>query len=409
MQPRSFICRVALKRGSFKPQVRSEDGLSRNRDVSMSAIASQMRISAVCENNNPLVSLEAIAAQMRQGAIYKGTSHGACRDTPQPAAAWEEPESQSLSEASSPTEASSLSEAPTTPTISGRVSPEEEDDTPRSLKRKRQPPKIPSIPSTSLRGTPAHSPSTVAITPGSPDVARKIGSLRLDSPSPIKDEALESPNRPRLRSEAKKLKTDANIAKNSSQALQRNLAVVRAQLENEKRQNAKLKAKAGKDKEDIDDLRAGLKTLRSEFESEKLQNANTKKQLVEISAKVDLLQHGFKGVSGGDNRINPETREGIAQILHMNEVLRRVLQGERVYRNEMFGKFHALRQKVGPLLAKVGGLEQTVEEMKAHFGAHDAPIELIMDFVRNFHQWWVDRYNARHEGNGTEPNDGDQP
>jgi outer membrane murein-binding lipoprotein Lpp len=206
----------------------------------------------------------------------------------------------------------------------------------------------------------------------------------------------------------KKLKNNADTVKTSSQALQRDLTTVRAELEIAKRQNARLKAKAGKDKNEIEELRAGLKTLGSEFESEKLQNANTKKQLVEILAKVDLPQHGFKEESGGDNSINPDTREEIAQIVHMNEVLRRVLQGERVYRDEMYGKLHSLRQKVGPLLAKVDGLEQTVEEMKAHFSAHDAPIELIMDFVRNFHQWWTDRYNARQDvADGEhEPTDG---
>lgn len=189
--------------------------------------------------------------------------------------------------------------------------------------------------------------------------------------------------------------------------MQRDLAAVRGQRENEKRGNTKLKAKAGKDKNDIEELRAGLKSLRSEFESEKLDKAKVEKQLVELRAKVEHLQHGVGGESGGDNNVNPETREGIAQIVHMNEVLRRVLQGERIYRDEMYGKLHSLRQKVGPLLAKVDQLEETVVAIKAHFSAHDAPIELIMDFVRNFHQWWVDRYNARHEGGGGVPTDRD--
>ncbi|KAJ5896931.1 uncharacterized protein N7473_006330 [Penicillium subrubescens] len=359
----------------------------------MSTIASQMRISVVCENQNPLVSLEAIASQMRRGRVYEESGQGPSSVTPQPVTAWEQPEFPQLSESSSV-----LSEAPTTSTLSGRVSPEEEGEIPRSLKRKRQPARLPATPSSSTRTTPAHSPSTVATSPGSPDVARKIRFLRLDSPSPIKDEALESPSRPRLRSEAKKLKTEMDTAKASSQALQHDLATVRARLEKEKRENAKLKAKAGKDKDDIEELRAGLKTLRSEFESEKLEKADMEKQLVDLWAKVEPLQHGFGGESdGGNTNINPETREEMAQIVHMNEVLRRVLQGERGYRNEMYGKLHSLREKVGPLLAKVDELQETIDVMKAHFSAHDAPIELIMDFVRNFHQWWVDRYNARRE------------
>lgn len=191
--------------------------------------------------------------------------------------------------------------------------------------------------------------------------------------------------------------------------LQSNLATLRAQLANEKREKAKLKAQAAKDKDNIDDLRAGLKALRSEFDSEKLENSKMKQELATFQADLERLQYKFGGELGGDNSVNPETREGLAQIVNMNEMLRRVIQGERVYRDEMYGKLHSLRKKVGPLLAKVDGLDQTVEEIKVHLGAHDAPIELIMDFVRNFHQWWVDRYNARHQGGSTEPTDAPQP
>lgn len=178
MQPKSFIIRMARKRKTIEPEPKA---VSRNRDISMSTIASRMRVSAVCENHDPLVSLEAIASQMRQGAIYDGTSRGASRATPQPAvAAWEHPESRSLSENSS------LSEPPSTITSSGRSSPQDEDETPRSRKRKRQPPKLPTTPSSSTRTTPAHSPSTVATSPRSHNVARKIQSLRYVTMRPCK-------------------------------------------------------------------------------------------------------------------------------------------------------------------------------------------------------------------------------
>lgn len=161
---------MARKRKTIEPEPKA---VSRNRDISMSTIASRMRVSAVCENHDPLVSLEAIASQMRQGAVYNGTSRGASRATLQPAAAaWEQPESQSLSDSSS------ISEPPTTITSSGRSSPQDEVETLRSRKRKRQPPKIPTTPSSSTRTTPAHSPSTVATSPRSRHVARKIQSLR---------------------------------------------------------------------------------------------------------------------------------------------------------------------------------------------------------------------------------------
>jgi hypothetical protein len=89
----------------------------------------------------------------------------------------------------------------------------------------------------------------------------------------------------------------------------------------------------------------------------------------------------------------------------MNDMLRRVLQGERIHNREMTGKLNSVREKVGPLMAKVDSLEDTINEMKAHLCAHDAPIELTMDFVRNFHQWWVDRYNARRGNGGSAEND----
>jgi hypothetical protein len=152
-----------------RPQATSA---SQSTGPSLSSVISRMSVSALCQNNNPLVSLEAIASQMRLGGVYEETYNRTSRTTPQPDTAWEQPESPSFSESSS------LPEAPTTPTKSGSVSPREEDDIPRSLKRKRQPPKLPTTPTSSTRSTPAHSPSTVVTTPGSPDAARKIRSLR---------------------------------------------------------------------------------------------------------------------------------------------------------------------------------------------------------------------------------------
>jgi chromosome segregation ATPase len=212
-----------------------------------------------------------------------------------------------------------------------------------------------------------------------------------------------------LRSEVKKLKAESDNAKASSQDLQRDLATVCAQLANEKRANAKLKGQASRGKDGIDELRTELNKLRSEFETEKLESSKLKKELDDLRAGLKLIGGEFEAGSGVDTSVNPETREDLAQIVNMNEMLRRVIQGDRVYRDEMYGKIHSLRKKVGPLLAKVDELQETVDVIKAHFSAHDAPIELIMDFVRNFHQWWVDRYNARHEGDGNERTDGPQP
>lgn len=182
MQPKSFICRVALKGGTFRPEIRPQlNPTSQSTNASETRIASRMSVTAICGNQNPLVSLEAIASQMRLERVHEDTTREGFQVIPPPGTTWEQPESPSLSELSS-----SLSEAPTTPTICGRVSPDEEDGTPRSLKRKRQFPKIPTTPTSSARTTPAHSPSTVATSPGSPDVARKIRSLRYVTMRPCK-------------------------------------------------------------------------------------------------------------------------------------------------------------------------------------------------------------------------------
>jgi hypothetical protein len=174
MQPKAYICRMAMKRKTLEPEIRSQaNSVSQTADPSPSSITSSMSVSTVCENQNPLVSLEAIASQMRLGRVYEEAIQSASRVTPQPTATWEHPEPSLLSDYSS-----ALSETRTTPTPSERVRPQDEDETPRSLKRKRQPPRLRKTPSSSTRTTPAHSPGTVAATPGSPDVARKIRSLR---------------------------------------------------------------------------------------------------------------------------------------------------------------------------------------------------------------------------------------
>ncbi|KAF3392565.1 hypothetical protein F1880_008737 [Penicillium rolfsii] len=405
MQPKSFICRMAMKAGTFKPESRPQtNSASQSTDSSEASIASRMSVSAICSNQNPLVSLEAIASQMRLGQTYEEPSRGSPQVKPQPATAWEQPELTPLSDSSS-----SLSETSPHLPIGELTSPQNEEETPRPLKRKRQPPKVPTTPASSARTTPAHSPSTVATSPGFRGVARKLGYLRLDSPSPTKDENQAPIRLPRLRSENQKLKAGRDPAKASSHAEKSDLATVRAELANEKRVNTKLKAQAGKHQDDINRLRSELEALHSMFESEKLEKSTVKDELVDLRADLEVLRYQSGAGLGGDTSINPETTEGVAQIVHMNELLRRVLQGERVYRNEMYGKLQSVRKKVGPLLAKVDELQGTVEEMKVHLGAHDAPIELIMDFVRNFHQWWVDRYNARHQGHSTEPTDGPQP
>ena len=196
----------------------------------------------------------------------------------------------------------------------------------------------------------------------------------------------------------------AGQSNNDSRSLQDELAALRADLENEKLANSKLMAQATKDRRMLENLRTEFNTLRSKYARETGSHAEVKEELVALRADVELLRCEFEGELSGESNVSPETHGKLDKVIHMNEMLRRVLQGERIYNDEMHGKLHSLRKKVGPLLAKVDALQGAVGEMGAHFRAHDAPIELIMDFVRNFHQWWVDRYNARQEGGGSGEN-----
>ncbi|KAJ5369092.1 uncharacterized protein N7496_008852 [Penicillium cataractarum] len=358
--------------------------------ISLSSIASRMSISALCETEDPLISMSAIASQMRFGGVYADSSLRESRKTPEPAA---------VSELS---ESPLTSTAPSTPTVkSDTVACHDEDEeAPRSLKRKRQPVKIFSTPSSSTRTTPAHSPDSVVPPSGSSDVSRKIRSLRIESP--IAD---ESPGRPRLRSEARKLKREAGQTEDNTRSMQAELSSLRTQVDHEKRENAKLKAQATKDKDGLKSLRAELKALRSEFASERCESSELKGQVVALRADLDLLRSEVQGDSTGDASIIPETRRDVDKILLMNDMLRRVIQGERINTQEMRSKLNSVREKVGPLMAKVDDIQEAVNELRANLTTHDAPIELIMDFVRNFHQWWVGRYHARLEARGQAGND----
>lgn len=197
---------------------------------------------------------------------------------------------------------------------------------------------------------------------------------------------------------------EAGQGNNDSRSLQAELAALRADLENEKLANFKLRAQATKDRRILENLRTEFNTPRSEYASERCSNAEVKEELIALRADIELLRCEFEGELSGESNVSPETHGKLDKVIHMNEMLRRVLQAERIYNEEMHGKLHSLREKVGPLLAKVDALQGAVDEMRAHFSAHDAPIELIMDFVRNFHQWWVNRYNARQEGGGSGEN-----
>lgn len=213
-----------------------------------------------------------------------------------------------------------------------------------------------------------------------------------------------TPSRPRLRSEAKRLIAEAGQSNNDSRSLQDELTALRADLENEKLANSKLMAQAAKDRRILKNLRAEFNTLRSEYASERYCNAEAEEELIALRAEIEPPRCEFEGELSGEGNASLESHGKLDKVIHMNEILRRVLQGERIYNREMHSKLHSLRKKVGPLLAKVDALQGAVDEMGAHFSAHDAPIELIMDFVRNFHQWWVGRYNARQEGGGSGQN-----
>lgn len=200
------------------------------------------------------------------------------------------------------------------------------------------------------------------------------------------------------------MKKEADQTEENARSMQAELSSLRTQLDHEKRENTKLKAQATKDKDGLKALRAELNALRSEFASESCESSELKDQVVAMRADLDLLRSEVQGDSVGDASITPETRRDVEKVLLMNDMLRRVIQGERVNSQEMRSKLNSLREKVGPLLAKVDDLQDTLNEMRAQLSSHDAPIELIMDFVRNFHQWWVDRYNARHGVSGQAEN-----
>lgn len=168
MQPKPFLFRIANINTAPENEVRPQSNQTTNAPpLTLSSIAARMSISALCVTEDPLTSMAAIASQMRLGAAIEESTQRDSRGTPEPVAVWEKPESPLTSA------------APRTPTIkSESVSSRDEEEPPRSLKRKRQPVNILATPTSSARTTPAHSPNSVVSPSGSSDVSRKIRSLK---------------------------------------------------------------------------------------------------------------------------------------------------------------------------------------------------------------------------------------
>lgn len=190
------------------------------------------------------------------------------------------------------------------------------------------------------------------------------------------------------------------------------LAALRTDLEIEKKVTNRLKNQAINNNDEIACLRIEFDALRSQL-TEKSQNNSIRPfedELLSLRADLEILRcessaGTTEATSPSEHEMNADDRAKIEEVIHMNELLRRVLQGERIYAEQMHTKLHSLRKKVGPLLAKVDTMQGNLDEIKALFLAHDAPIELIMDFVRMFHGWWVDRYNSRQAGRNDQTGD----
>lgn len=166
MQPKPFIYRMAKMKEALESEGRSQPSVASHVSVPpLSSIASRMRVSAVCESGTPIVRISKTTSQTCLGTSSQVNQQ---QTTRQSAASLEQSES------------SSMEDAPTTPTKSRSVSPQDEDgdDAPRSLKRKRQSPRILATPTNSAPSTPNHSQSSRSTTPDSLDVSRKTRSMR---------------------------------------------------------------------------------------------------------------------------------------------------------------------------------------------------------------------------------------
>jgi hypothetical protein len=167
MQPKNFINRMSQMKHALDNEVRPQANQATDAaPLSLSRIASRMSVRALCGTEDPIISMSAIASQMRLGILNVGSTQHDSRKTPEPVAFWEPPESPLTSA------------APSTPTLkSESISSRDQEEAPRSLKRKRQPAKILATPTSSTRTTPAHSPNEAVTTPGSSCVSGRISTL----------------------------------------------------------------------------------------------------------------------------------------------------------------------------------------------------------------------------------------
>ena len=166
MQPKPFIHRMAKMKEALESEGQSQPSVASHVAVpTPSSIASRMRVSAVCESDTPIVRISKTTSQTCLGTSNQVNQR---RTTHQAAASRE------------PSVSASMEDAPTTPTKSRSVSPRDEDgdEAPRSLKRKRQSPRILATPTNSARSTPNHSQVSGSTTPDSTDVSRKNRSMR---------------------------------------------------------------------------------------------------------------------------------------------------------------------------------------------------------------------------------------
>ncbi|KAF7718946.1 Uncharacterized protein PECH_006287 [Penicillium ucsense] len=281
---------------------------------------------------------------------------------------------------------------------------EEEVETPRCLKRKRA--ESPSVVITPL----TWSPSTPVMnlksnwTKNSTVSPIEAGKCRTWLDSPVSDDQLTCfPSKIKRIKGSPDLQDTSDCKNTDTQFLVAELAALRADLFSERKVLHEIKRQAARDNSDIVSLRADFESLRSQLTAEeesKVHFSSFQDELLALRADLEVLRCGSSNENSAptspDDAEKPITDQAkIDEIIHLNELLRRVLQGERIYTEQMHKKLHSLRKKVGPLLAKVDTLQGSLDEIKTQYGAHDAPIELIMDFVRMFHSWWVDRYNMR--------------
>lgn len=166
MQPKSFIYRMEKMKETCESEGQSLAIVASHVAVPQpSNIASRMRVSAVCESDTRIVRTFKTISKKSLGISSQVNQR---RTTRQLAASLEKPES------------SSTKDVPTTPTNSRSVSPrdEDEDEPPRSLKRKRQSSRILATPTNSAPSTPNHLQVSGSTTPDSTDVSRKNRSMR---------------------------------------------------------------------------------------------------------------------------------------------------------------------------------------------------------------------------------------